>query len=478
LKILLVKPHPRLKTISALHRLILLEPLELGYVAAAVPQGHPVRVLDLRIAGNPQRTFLRELKNFAPDLVAFSGYTHEASRIVELAGMAKKLLPLVFVVVGGHHATVFPQDYNSDSFDAIVRGEGCAPFRSIVEARGSGASLKGIPNVLVPGEPFDESVINAIPCYPDLSQVPLPRRDLWDSRFYKCIWPVEKHPDFHTIFPQVALARSSFGCTMNCAFCVVPKLCGRKHIKRPPLDVAMEISAIKPDHVYFCDDETFLDEGHARGVAEAILSKGIKKHYFAWARSTTVNRSPDLFRFWREAGLDAVFLGFEATTDEELRRLDKHATVAENERALALLKEMGIAVQVGFMVRPEFTREDFDHLGRYVKTLPQAQVTFTVYTPSPGSAAWSIEKDKFVCDPFELHDCMHPLTPTSVSLPEFYRYFSALVSLGSRKNPLRAPGTKLRPGDIFRVCLAAWLYSRSLKRAYKDFETVKGSFHV
>ena len=37
MKILLVKPKPRLRTILKLHPLIMLEPLELGYVAAAVP---------------------------------------------------------------------------------------------------------------------------------------------------------------------------------------------------------------------------------------------------------------------------------------------------------------------------------------------------------------------------------------------------------------------------------------------------------
>ena len=37
MKILLVKPKPRLKTILKLQPIVLMEPLELGYLAAAVP---------------------------------------------------------------------------------------------------------------------------------------------------------------------------------------------------------------------------------------------------------------------------------------------------------------------------------------------------------------------------------------------------------------------------------------------------------
>ena len=55
-KILLVKPHARLATILGLQRFMLLEPLEFGYLAAAVP-GHDVRVLDLRLHRSPLRVF-------------------------------------------------------------------------------------------------------------------------------------------------------------------------------------------------------------------------------------------------------------------------------------------------------------------------------------------------------------------------------------------------------------------------------------
>jgi radical SAM superfamily enzyme YgiQ (UPF0313 family) len=213
----------------------------------------------------------------------------------------------------------------------------------------------------------------------------------------------------------------------------------------------------------------FLGSRHASALAEALEKRGVRKRYFSWARSTTVNRFPEVFRVWRRLGLDAVFLGFEAASDEELADISKHSSVRENERAHAALREMGIAVQAGFMVRPDFTAHDFERLKEYVRTMPPAQVTFTVFTPSPRSPAWERDKDAFVADPIGLHDCMHPLTPSAMPLREFYSRFSDLVRLGPRKNPLRAPGTRLRPWDIARIWWAGETYSSSLCKAYRDY---------
>ncbi|MGA2866524.1 MAG: radical SAM protein [Verrucomicrobiota bacterium] len=469
MRILLVKPKPRLKTIRKLHPIILLEPLELGYVAAAVPPGHEVRVLDLRLSRWPDHQFARTLRRYQPELVGLSGYTHEATKVKELARAVRRVLPQARIVVGGHHATVLPQDYDLDCFDAIVRGEGCAPFRAIVQAAAGGRALSGIENVMVPGPRFSAGAAARLPRYPDLATLPAPRRDLWDPRPYQCIWPSENHPPGRSIFPQVALVRTSLGCLLDCSFCVVPALSGRRHLTRPPEHVADEIAALPQEHVYFCDDETFLDELHARRLAEVIRQRGLKKHFFAWARSTTVNRRPELFRLWGEVGLDAVFLGFEAIRDAELKQLSKHATVADNEQAHATLRRMGIAVHAGFMVHAGFTRQDFKNLQDYLRRMPPAQITCTVYTPSPGSQAWEEEKTRYICHPFDLHDCMHPLTPTALPLREFYREFAKLSAIGSSRNPLRTSQARFPWREVFRILMAARGYTRALRRAWRDF---------
>ncbi|MEA2069459.1 MAG: radical SAM protein, partial [Verrucomicrobiota bacterium] len=360
-------------------------------------------------------------------------------------------------------------DFNLPVFDAIVRGEGCAPFSKIIQSLEKEEPLDGVENVMVPGESWNTEAAEELPLYPAPDSLPEPRRDLWSPENYRCFWPTQKHPAWQTIFPETALMRTSFGCYMNCNFCVIPLLSRRTHMPRDPEKVVDELEKIPQTHVYFCDDETFIDPAHARAIAESIQRRGINKRYFAWARSTTVNRHPDLFKLWRKIGLDCVFLGMEAATDEQLKEMDKHSTVEENQKAHQALLEMDIAVQAAFMANANYSEQDFETLFAYIEKIPPAQVTSTVFTPSPGSTAWHEEKDNYICHPYDLHDCMHPLTKTKLPLKTFYRNFARVAEIGGKRNPLRSPQTRMRPGDIFRIIRAVSGYSSTLKNAWKDF---------
>jgi radical SAM superfamily enzyme YgiQ (UPF0313 family) len=470
MRILLVKPRAELPTILGLQRFTILEPLELGYLAASVPPGHEVRVLDLRLAHLPEVAFRRALRRFKPDLVGLTGYSHEASTVKRLARVVRRECPGARVVVGGHHATVAPVDYAIDAIDAIVRGEGCAPFAAIVSALARRDTLDGIPNVLTPDTASDAAVAGGWPLYPDPATLPIPRRDLWSPRAYTSVWVCEDPAPWHALYPPVAMVRTSFGCRMKCSFCVVPYLSGGRHLPRPVDAVAEEIAGVPAEHVYFCDDENFIDEAFAWELARTLAARGVRKRYFAWTRSTTVNRSPELLRAWREIGLDAAFLGFEFSTDDELRSAAKGGNVAANERALDTLRSLGVAVHAAFMITPQYSREDFGRLSEYVRSLPPAQCSFTVCTPSPGTPDYAeIKPAIWVENPFDLHDCMHPLTPTTLPLREFAARYARLVAEGIAKTPLRNARHPVQPWHLVRATLAGAAYRRSYANLYRDY---------
>jgi radical SAM superfamily enzyme YgiQ (UPF0313 family) len=353
MRILLVKPKAALGTVLGLERFQRLEPLELGYLAAVVPRSTRCG-FSICVWRFADRAFVRALRTLRPHLVGLSGYTHEAGEVKRLARVVHRLLPGAFVVVGGHHATVAPADFNRPEIDAIVRGEGCGPFAALVRALAAGAEPEAIPNLLRTGAAFDRVAAAEWPRFPDPATTPTPRRDLYDLRRYYSVWTREGMRSGEALYPPVAMARASFGCRMKCSFCIVPFLCGGEHRPRPVDAIADEIAAIPVGHVYFCDDENFIDEEFAVGLADALEKRGVAKRYFAWCRATTVNRSPELLRRWRGVGLDAVFIGFEFPTDEELRGVHKGGTVAANELALDTLRGMGIAVHAAFMVMPEY----------------------------------------------------------------------------------------------------------------------------
>lgn len=467
MRLLLVKPKPRLATIRGLEAFSLLEPLELGYLAAAVPREHDVRVLDLRLTRFPDFAYRRAVHRFKPDLIGLTAYTHEASEVKRLAAVARAIRPAAQIVVGGHHATVVPEDFDLPTFDVIVRGEGCGPFRQIVAALAKGEGFEGIPQVVVARRGGEAG---PPPLFPDPATLPVPRRDLWDGRHYRSVWASE-HPDpWSRLYPQVAMVRSSWGCRMRCTFCVVPFLCAGQHRPRPADSVADEIAGLTADHVYFCDDENFIDEGFAWELAEALERRGVRKRYFVWTRATTVNRSRELLERWRGIGLDGAFLGFEFTTDRELRDVRKGATVAANEKALDTLRAMGVGVHAAFMLLPEYDASDLDRLLAYLRGLPPVQCSITVCTPSPGTPDYAAMKPRiWVDNPFDLHDAMHPLVPTRLPLREFAARYAALAAQGTSRTPRRVGHIVAPPLDLARVLLADRRYHRGFRDLYRDY---------
>jgi 5-methoxy-6-methylbenzimidazole methyltransferase len=77
------------------------------------------------------------------------------------------------------------------------------------------------------------------------------------------------------------------------------------------------------------------------------------------------------------AGLRHILIGLESGKDESLRRMIKMTTVAQNEKALRVLRSHGVVPNVGFIMfepdsRLEDVRINFDFLKRndLLKNLP------------------------------------------------------------------------------------------------------------
>jgi len=470
-KILLVKPHARLATILGLQRFMLLEPLEFGYLAAAVP-GHEVKILDLRLYRRPWQAFERSLRRFRPDIVGFTGYSHEATAVKQLAQRVRERLPKAKVIAGGHHATSAPHDLDLPQIDAIVRGEGCAAFRQLVDAVAEGKDLTGIPNVLVPGLAYDVRAAAGWPLATDPAGMPQPRRDLWSPKSYYTIWAAEKLPRFGSVFPNVAMVRTSWGCHMKCSFCVVPHLSQQTHRPRPVDAVCDDLESIETDYIYFSDDENFINKEFSWELAEEIERRGIRKRYFAWTRSTTINRSPELLRKWAGIGLDGTFIGFEFIDDAELKAASKASTVRANEQALDTMRGMDVVVHAAFILRSEYDESDFEKLRAYVREMPPSQCSFTCFTPIPGTAEYGDYEKKFWVPKeraYDLHDCMHPLMKTTLPLTEFSQRFATQIVEGIRKTPLRTNHHLAPPQDMLRVLRAERGYYHGFRKLYRDY---------
>ena len=474
MKILLVKPQTELLVAKRLQEGFLhLEPLELEIVAGGIPKENDVQILDLSVENKPNAKFKKKLINYKPQMIGFSAYSNTFHIVKRLALIAKECDPTVKVIVGGIHATLRPKDFAVKSIDIIVRGEGGTVIGEIIRRFHERKELYFGNAVLSPSDPdFEQKAEKDMPFYPLVEQIPMARRDLIDHSKYFCIWTSSDTGRLSTIFPRVASMRTSQGCPFSCSFCVIHQVMHRKYLRRQPEDVIDEIIGLKENYIYFVDDEMFADTHRAKIIAELLLERNIRKKYISWARSDTIAKHPELFKLWKKAGLDVVYVGLESMNEEALNEYNKKISVETNRKAIAILKNIGIMLHASFIVRPDFSVEDFKNLEATIAEISPVEITFTVLSPSPGTQMWNDNMNDFICDPFKYYDCMHTLVPTKLTLRRFYQHFGRLYSIALRSNPLRINKIKIPLRDLVRAMISGTKYVFSLYLIYKDYPPI------
>ena len=127
MKILLIQPRKPEKAVGG-EDFHVFEPLALEYIASGVRDHHDVRILDMRL----EKDMDEVIHSFKPNVVGITAYTVHVNVVKQLFEKIKKANPEIFTLVGGHHATVRPEDFIIPSIDLVAVGEGVDVGRGAV----------------------------------------------------------------------------------------------------------------------------------------------------------------------------------------------------------------------------------------------------------------------------------------------------------------------------------------------------------
>jgi len=410
MRLLLVQP-PISPIDFAAGKLVLNEPLALEIIAACV-KGCQIRILDMRL----DKGLEQELVTFQPDIVATTSYTAGVYAALAVLKKVKMYNQHILTVVGGHHATLMPQDFNKEFVDAIVIGEGEITFPELLEAFRAETDLNKVRGLALP----KEGMLSFTPpreAIADLDTVSFPDREL--TREYRQHY-------FRGTWKPMASFYTSRGCPYRCNFCAMWKVAKGKYRVRSAERVADELATIREEYIDIVDDNTLHDVKMAETLYREIKRRGIKKKYKIYARSDTVVKHPEIIEKWREIGLELVLIGFESLKDEELRAYGKHNTVQNNEEAIKILHANGVEIAAYFLIDPNYGASDFLALGDYVERLNLTHPVFTILTPFPGTELFWERYNELTSWNYELFDFCHSVLPTKLPIKEFHECLANL----------------------------------------------------
>ncbi|MEZ5077577.1 MAG: radical SAM protein [Solirubrobacterales bacterium] len=464
MRILLINPAPGGLTIG-LRRLAKMEPLALEILAAALP-GHEVQIVDMEL----ERDLAGVLRAFEPDLVGASAQIVQTYGARHALQLAKQHDPSTLTLVGGHHASLWPQDFQAPFVDAVVLGEGVAPLREIVARAEEGAigageggatGLEDVAGLALPREGgLQRTAPRPIPA--TLDHHPIPDRSL-TARHRRRYFYLTESP--------VALIQTSMGCPYSCSFCSCQAFSSRRFVPRSPEAIVEELERIEEEFVMFADDHSFTNVERMRRLHELIAARGIRKRFFVYSRVDTVVANPELFADWGRIGLEMVMTGLEALDDATLAGLNKRTEAEMNEQALAILERAGIGVSAGFVLLPEAGEADFRRIDAYVEAHPNIVLAeFTPLTPMPGTGLYDEYRDRLLTTNREAFDLAHFVVPTRLPQRRLYRllrkYYGREVRRAARRMGLWRSRSVLRR-HVPRLALGAARGWEEIGRAHR-----------
>jgi len=353
-------------------------PLGILYLASVLKKhGYKdVRVFDGQLYRNPEKAFKGIFEEFKPDILGISCLTPTLHRSYNLALIARSIKKDLFVVFGGTHCSLYPNELIATGIpDAVVLGEAEFSFLNLVQRIEDRRGWGNIPGVI-----FKNGDTSPEPTYiSDLDAIPFPDRTLVPRNAYYIV--VDKPLEATSML-------TSRGCPFRCNFC---KPVRKMFKQRSAANIADELEECKSmgfGIVNFVDDTFNVNRNNVLEICREIVKRKIGINFSFMARVDTFDEETAVAL--REAGCIRIQFGIESGTDRVLKLMDKGFTISEARRALEISKKYGFTTVAFFIIG--YPGEEMQEIQETIKFSIEANPDYVQYLPlsiQPGTPLYN-----------------------------------------------------------------------------------------
>ncbi|MEE2902803.1 MAG: radical SAM protein [Myxococcota bacterium] len=420
MKVLLVQPAPFEPGRLGLENVLWMsEPVALTQLAGTLLPEHEVKILDMRL--EPEMVLNETLLEFKPDLVGSTSMTTDCYQAKAILQVAKQTLgDTCFTIVGGHHPTLAPQDFENEVVDCMCLGEGEETFLELIkhlDAGGDPRQLSHIDGLRYRDADGNYHTTSKRSQMRELDTLPLPARHLLPERYRK--------EYFFAVANPMASMETSRGCSFDCNFCAIWEFYDRKTRYMSAEAICDRLEKIPEDYVFFLDDNFLSDKKRLEALCDEIERRGIKKYYGTQGRTDFMVANPELMKRLSDIGFMMILSGYESNSDNNLDALRKRNTADNNRKAIEMLRKLGIVSTGIFMARQDFSEEDFDNLYEIINDMGVAIPLVVIHTPLPGTQLWREREHELLTRDSRFFDLLHSVLPTKLPRETFYKKFVA-----------------------------------------------------
>lgn len=333
-------------------------------------------------------------------LIGFSVMTAQIKPSLRLSRQIKKLYPDKFIVWGGVHPTLFPEQcLQEKSIDFVVCGDGEEALTNLSNCLenneysfdkipGLGYKNNGSPAINLMGKPYR---------FENSGPWELELLDMKNYMNWNLMLVNFKHPSLSLLATR--------GCPRGCTFCInsVVKHT-RIHRARPVDSVLDEIENLIKKYnartINFPDEAFFISPDYFASFIEGIQKRNLKFEWGGGAHIADVLRNKDLILSAKKAGLVWTGGSGESGSNRLLKLLNKGITVEETIECMHFLADNGLMTASCYMTY--LPTEAPNETKATLKLLEQIQEIFkkrnnnsyimgpSIFRPYPGSKLYNM----------------------------------------------------------------------------------------
>ena len=368
-----------------------------------------------------------------PDVVAYSSSTGEHRLYLQFNNKLKSLRPEIKTIMGGMHATFFPERTLKDgNLDAVCIGEGDQAFSDFLERVSENDNFSGLNNIMIKGGEFPK--LN--PLIQDLDSLPFPDRSLFYDNGESGSNPIK-----HFFISR--------GCPYNCTYCFNKPFrkmySGQKFSRRRSVNnIIQEIKITKDkwplSYIKFYDDIFSLrPDDWLENFSERYRNE-IGLPFFCLMRANLMTeKTADLLK---EAGCKVVGMSIESSNAKIRREVLKRKMENEQiKKAYRLCGERGMSIQSNNILGLPTSKieDDIATMDFNIECGPAQNVVvmaeFGTAHPYPGTELGDFCKNEGIYDPgdgfLNMHMSYHDESPLNCFSPMEKRMQKNLTMLGT-----------------------------------------------
>jgi radical SAM superfamily enzyme YgiQ (UPF0313 family) len=458
--------------------------LGLLHLAAEVRRhGYQPSIIESDIFGLTVDEVVQQAIEQNPAYVGLTMFTVGVWTAVQIARKIKASLPDTTIIVGGPHISSMALETMErfTEFDLAVVGEGEEALVLLLNALQAGSDLVDVPGIVYRERGEIQLKLRQNPGLPvkkDLDYLPMPAWDLLPN------FPAAYAPAVYD-FPRqpVASIAASRGCPFHCKFCDTSTFGASVRAYSPERLVHM-IKYLQNTygirHIMFVDDLFVASRQRVTRLCELILKHKIDITWSCASRVDVVK--PDLLKLMKRAGCWEMSFGLESGSDEQLKRMDKSASIDKSVRALNWAHDAGIRTKGLFMLGyPGESKATVKATMDFIHSVPLTIMNLSKFTPYPGSPIYhDIYGTNIRDDHWEKMNGMNFLwAPEGMPIDELNRYYRKIL-LGFYSSPRIAwyyTRFSLRyPAHLRRLLRFLWQMTTAKTRAlFKTDKAISAS---